>query len=73
MIILQLFSSPDIQPHSYDKSDGNMATQRWSNAGRAMVKVQNLFVSSQVCADFRAILQSLCCVYHDPFGFMDLL
>ncbi len=38
-----------------------------------MVKVQNLFVSSQVCADFRAILQSLCCVYHGPFGFIDLL
>lgn len=50
-----------------------MATQRWNNVGRAMVKVQNLFVSSQVCADFRAILQSLCCVYHDPVGFMDLL
>lgn len=26
-----------------------------------------------VCADSRAILLSLCCVYHDPDGFMDLL
>lgn len=26
-----------------------------------------------VCADSRAILQSLCFVYHDPDGFMDLL
>lgn len=26
-----------------------------------------------MCADFRAILQSLCCVYHDPGGFMVLL